>query len=206
MIKRQKQPNIVWIVAEPVKPLAEVEPIIQEKPILKSGFSGETGLISPVAREVLIKARQEHYVFTVVGDHGLIVSPVYKQGWWYVPEDNPELSENANRRVELVKSVTPIRGFILAHEAPKLLCPPKEWEPPTPGKVEPLRTPWKPLTDPDWVEVGQVVKTATKVIGAVLLGTLYILSQAVAALAAIDPKLIVVLEDGTWIEVMTWYE
>lgn len=163
-------------------------------------------LISPSAREVLEKARERHYHFRVVGEYGTLASPVFKDGWWYLPEDNPIIDENALQRVELVQSITPIRGYVIAHEAPSMLCPPKEWETPKPQETKPLKTVWKPETGVDWPVVWEVTKTILKVVGAVTLGVLYVLAMALSALAQVDPKLIVVLEDGTWMEVMTWYE
>lgn len=165
-------------------------------------------MISPTAREVLEKARENHYVFQVVGDYGTPSSPVFKDGWWYVPEANPIISTNALQRVNLVKAITPIQGYIIAHEAPKMLCPPKEkeWEAPNPFKAKPAFAPRKVNINLDWPAVWKATKTVAKVAGTVILWTLYIMAMALQTLAQVDPKLIVVLEDGTWIEVMTWYE
>ncbi|HWQ04617.1 MAG TPA: hypothetical protein VN452_04605 [Longilinea sp.] len=163
-------------------------------------------LISPTARKVMEKARSNHYYFQVVGDHGKLDQPYFKNGWWYVPEDKPIIDQNAIQRIELVRSITPTRGFIIAHEAPKLLCPPKGWETPRPAKVKPVRGRVSLETGVDWSTVGQVALTAAKAVGTVLAAVLYFLVEAIAVFASVDPKLIVILEDGTWMEVMTWYE
>jgi hypothetical protein len=172
-------------------------------PMDRKEIKNMNNLISPSAREVLQKSREQHYVFQVVGDYGTLKEPMFRDGWWYIPEDDPIISENAIQRVELVRAITPIKGFIVAHEAPKMLCPPKPQPKPQP---KPAYAPRKVEIDLDWPSVWAGTKNGLKIVGGVLVGTLYVLAEVLSLLAQVDPKLIVVLEDGTWMEVMSWYE
>lgn len=102
----------------------------------------------------------------------------YKRNWR--TETLPEAPTTALERIEALKMAgISFQSIVIAHEAPRLL--------PAPA---PSRTPI------------QQTKTAALPLIEILSFIFAILFQALL----LDPALIVVLEDGTWLEVMTWYE
>jgi hypothetical protein len=144
--------------------------------------------ISDDAKYALAVGRENHYWFRVLGTMGVIPQPVYKDEWWYLPyEPDINIPEKALKRAEILKSEIPIKQMIVAHEAPLLLCAP------APKKKE-------------LPEIGSVVGIAFKTAGVVLLAMFSLVGLFFTSAVAVDPALIVVLEDGTWVEVMRWYE
>ncbi len=134
-------------------------------------------------------AIDNHWKFKVVGHGGEIDDPLYKRDWVYehlsyLPAYGPQ---EGIRRVKSIKeSGVPIKGYIIAHEAPKLLMAPK------PQVIIPKDT-------------GKPIAGLSELIGTI--GTILLLMLAVfTELVISDPALIVVLDDGTCIEVMTWLE
>ena len=144
------------------------------------------------SKQVLTLGREHHWRFRVVEDEGMITSPKIRNEWLYVPIFNNESSINprAMTRVSAIKEAGfTINGLIIAHEAPKLLCSPPKPEP------EPIEI---PKSNP------QVVATLSVVVLGILEAFGYLM--LLAPLVLIDPALIVVLDDGSWIEVMRWLE
>ncbi len=102
----------------------------------------------------------------------------YKKEWRM--ETIPEAPRMAQERLEALKSAgITFQSFVIAHEAPRLLKAPEFIK----EKVKALQ--------PSSFPIGEVLA---------FIFTLFF--QAIL----LDPALIVVLEDGTWLEVMTWYE
>jgi len=163
-------------------------------------------------KEVLTKARENHWRFGVVGEGGMISAPMYQDGWWYMPMEKPDniICRKHYQRIKLVTQIAGFQGLIVAHESPKMFGPAKKtWSPPKPYKVSPLkvgRIQEMPDVQIDWQAVGQAAKAVGKVTLVVVVGTLYFLAMAASVFAQVDPSVIVVTEDGTWIEVVKWYE
>lgn len=141
-------------------------------------------------KKVFAVAEREHYKFQVLGNigTGMIECPFYYNQWWYIPieQDKSIIPDTAFDRVDKIRQAgIPIKGLIVAHEAPRLLASPKRQR--------------KPI---EWQKVGDVAVTVIMVFGTItaLLG--YVLVTAVLY----DPALIVVLDDGTWICVCTWLD
>ncbi len=182
---------------------------------MTSLISNSTYIASPLAREVITEARQKkHYEFRVVGDQGPLPAPMYQNNFIYSPLaelkiTNPIIQKKAIQRVNFVRSMAPVRQYIIAEEDPSEVLGPLK-------KTQPLPQPWRdiplkirkikemPEIYIDWQTVGQVALATAKVAGMVALATVYVLAALASALIGLDPKLIVVLEDGTWLEVATW--
>ena len=144
--------------------------------------------ISDEARHALAIGRKNRYWFRVLEETDVIPQPIYKNEWWYLPyEPSINIPEKALKRAEILKSNMPIQQMIVAHEAPLLLCAP------APKKIE-------------LPEIGSVVETVFKTIGVVFLVMFSLVGYAFTTALTVDPALIVVLKDGTWVEVMRWYE
>ena len=132
-------------------------------------------LPSKLARTAVSVGFKNHWRFRVVGENA------YKDEW--VKERVTEAPRKAQDRIVALKRAgIPIKEFVVAHEAPRLLCAPKE----EPKVVKQSKT-----------------QTASFPLGEILQFLVYLF---ILPLTMLDPALIVVLEDGTWLEVMTWYE
>jgi hypothetical protein len=133
---------------------------------------------SKQAREAISVGYQNHWRFRVVNENS------YKRDW--VTETLSEAPVKAQERIQtLKKSGISIQGFVVAHEAPRLLTAPMA----TPS-VEP-----QPKTQP-------VTSTANFPITEILIFMFTMFFQAIL----LDPAIIAVLDDGTWLEIMTYYE
>jgi hypothetical protein len=145
-------------------------------------------IISQQARQAILVGRQHHWRFKVVGQGEPPSQPVYKDEWWF--ETVHTIPEKGKDRLEaLQRARVPFKSMIIAHEAPKLLTAPKEM----PKKQESKSSTTPILPAVEAIAVGIVT---------ILLLVFGLMFRAVL----LDPALIVVLEDGTWVEVMTWYE
>ena len=91
-----------------------------------------------------------------------------------------------------MKGGVSIDGLMIRHEAPRLLTAPKEEK-----RVEKE----KPDAIPTF-NAFPVLAAILGVLGAVLAVFGYIFITAVQ----LDPAIIAVLPDGTWLEVLTWYD
>lgn len=144
-------------------------------------------MISSDARKAILIGRQNHWRFKVIGNGDLPQEHTYKDEWWFEPVSVPAVAQD--RLNALQASGLSFRGFLIAHEAPKRLTSPK-----------PISKPNVKVTNsPD------IVPTITTI--AEFFATSFVLVFSLFFQAILlDPALIVVLEDGTWLEVMTWYE
>lgn len=134
---------------------------------------------SKQAREAIAVGFQNHWRFRVVKEDS------YKRDW--VVETIPEAPQNARERIEILKKAgIHISGFVVAHEAPRLFTAPVA-EP----RVEPVRH--------------SGTAGANFPISEILLLAFGMFFQMLP-LILLDPALIAVLDDGTWLEVMTWYQ
>jgi len=158
--------------------------------------------VSTPTRQVLSLAQKHHWGFRVVGSGGMIDNPVYQEGWWFFPlkEDKSIIPTKAFQRVEEVRSKNHIQGLIVAHDFPKLLPAPLP-------QTKPI-TIEKPEKEIDF-DKDKAVATLGAVVGAVLVGLATLVGIVLITgiqLILIDPSLIVVLEDGTWVSVYSWLE
>jgi hypothetical protein len=133
-------------------------------------------IITPLAREALKIGFKNHYRFRVVTKES------YKREW--VTERVEKAPVIAQERLDLLKrSGVRFKSYIVAHEAPRLLCSPVE-------KPKPVSTP-KSTPQFDLSALFEIVP--------LLFGMFF-------QLLLLDPAVIVELEDGTWLEVITWYD
>jgi hypothetical protein len=163
-------------------------------------------LYSNEVQQAINLGREHHYRFRVVGKNGTIDKPLPKEGWWYYPAT--DIPRNAQKRVDMLdKSGVSIKQVIIGHEASRLLK-----APPKPNLI-PIKKAeiQKPKKDPvDLSIVADVLATTFKLalgVATVAVGiTVWIMGAALSTALMLDPTVIVVLEDGTWLECMSWYE
>lgn len=144
-----------------------------------------TKIISRDAKRAVELGRKEHWRFRVIGQGEVPMEPSYRDHWWFQVITDP--THGKDRLEALRRAGVRFKGIVLAHEAPLLLSAPKEPD----SKINPSIPAYQSSTD------GLVLGLA---MGLVLLAR--VVFQAILS----DPALIVVLEDGTWLEVATWYE
>jgi len=156
--------------------------------------------LSKETKEVMAIGKENHWGFRVLGPDEMITSPVYKDEWWYVPleEDQSIIPEETKRRALTIESSgIKTQGFIVAHEAPKILIS-------TTDKPQPVKTQLIQNLDTLGEAVVYILSGFAAVFGFMLTALPYVLMAP--AFLLIDPALIAVLEDGTWVELMRWQE
>ena len=174
---------------------------------------------SPETRELLALGRQQGWNFAVLGQAPMLDKPVRFGDWLLIPahKDTSDVPARALERVQAIfaAGLRP-QGFVMVHEAPKLLPPPAGYEPPAPAPLT-LRMPVLPE------QVRSTVKVVSGAIAALGMGLAAIMGVVVVAIAAIaaaavvliplafvaaivavDPILVAVTEDGYWIEIDRW--
>ena len=146
-------------------------------------------------KKVIALAKTLHWGLRVVGTEPMISSPEYRNGWWFVPvsEDKTIIPKKAWERVATMQLLDfKIQGMIVAHEAPKLLTAPKIAEfPPKPVEI-------------DWIGFGKVLKRGLVILGQMMFVLFCFTGMGLVMM--VDPALIVVLDDGKWVEVYRWQE
>ena len=182
---------------------------------ISSGFVNRVApMVSPATLQLLLLGQQRGWDFAVLGQAPLPEDPVRLGDWLIVPadQDTSQVPARALERVQAIYAagIRP-KGFVVVHEAPKLLSAPVQDEPNT------LRMPILPA---------QLKTTLTVVAGAlgvlaigfVVLSTIAVLAVLAISVAAmlilpaalvvgvalVDPILIAVTEDGYWVELDRW--
>ena len=129
----------------------------------------------------------------VIGQAPMLNEAVRLQDWMLVPshEDTTPLPTRTIRRIKTIfaQGLRP-QGFVVVHEAPMQLTAPK-----------PVIVEKSPM---EWEGVGKAVGAIAKVLGVVLMGSVLLPLGLVAGMVLLDPILVVVTEDGYWIEIDRW--
>lgn len=149
-------------------------------------------VFSPEAKKAIAVGKKEHWHFRVVGSGEPLKEPVYKNQWWYEPfTPNSNIPQEGNTRLNALRRAgIRFQGVVVAHEAPRLLTAAKKVEKKPDSKIS---------LSPD------ILTVLGSVASVFLMMAVFVFSAFFQAVL-VDPALIVVLEDGTWVEVMTWYE
>ena len=149
---------------------------------------------SRYATEALSVARKYGMTMRVVGQGDVPLDPFYLDEWWYsrISAESTIPTEGVRRIRALLKEGVPIECLMIRHEAPRLLTAPKE---------EKQVKKQKPASMPTFNAL-PLLGAIVAALGAVLAVFGYILVMAMP----LDPAIIAVLPDGTWIEVVSWYE
>ena len=150
------------------------------------------------ATEALAIARKRGMTMRVVGQGDVPLEPFYRDEWWYesVTQESTIPAEGLRRIKELKKAGVLTKGIVIAHEAPRLLS-----APPT--------NPHESVRNRDFTgaQTGEIdVQRILSVIGAVLMSVFTVFGFVLITAIRLDPALIVVLQDDTWLEILTWYE
>lgn len=178
-----------------------------------------TQLSSPEVMQVLTLGSEKHWGFRVMKDRGVMEEETYKNGLWFIPTDSTQIQRGRNR-LEAIQKVARVKQVIVAHEAPLLLTASQVTHKPNNPVAHKLKISGRGVVIGLCASTGLLVTILAATMLVVLVGAVVasVLAIAGTALAIapfflllsvgllIDPCLIVVLEDGTRIEVMTWIE
>lgn len=129
----------------------------------------------------------------VIGQAPMLKEAIRLQDWLLVPahEDTTSLPPRTMRRIKTIFSqgLRP-QGFVVVHEAPMQLTAPK-----------PVIVEKSPM---EWEGAGKAIGAIAKVLGVLLMSSVLLPLGLIAGMVLLDPILVVVTEDGYWIEIDRW--
>ena len=171
-------------------------------------------LASPQTRAMVELAQEWSWACPVLGQAPLPVEPVRLGDYLLVPvqQDTSQIPDRALRRVDsLFAAGHRPKGFVVVHEAPKLLPAPTEHRPGT-MRMSVLPNQWKPALKLAGTALGVLGTGLAVVTGVVALAAAAVALAAVLVVPAlltvaavvVDPILVAVTADGFWIEVDRW--
>ena len=158
-------------------------------------------LTTPLTKKVLDIGRANHQRFRPLEHTGTIESTVWTEGWVYEPIPVSIIPVAVKKQIEpILKSGIGVQQVIMGHEVTRLLARgaikmdrmPAPMPSPKPAFAPP------PEIKIDLAALGKVVEVAGVVLAAIMASPLLLL-------LAIDPCIVIVLEDGSWVETMFWY-
>ena len=174
-----------------------------------------TAMVSSNARELMTFGRRRGWDCAVLGQAPFPDEPVRLGNWLIIPahQDTSPMPERTFGRIQdLYAEGLRVKGFVVVHEAPKLLSANVQ------EQAQPLRL---PFLSP---EIRKALKMAGYVLGglavmvvaavglalaafaiAILAGAL-LLPAALMGAAIVDPILIAVTEDDYWVEIDRWWD
>src|SRR5688572_22228481 len=137
----------------------------------------KTQLITPEARRSILIGRQNHWRFRVLAQRDMPSDSFYEDEWIYEPHTTiPDIPKVGYDMLDaLRRSGVRFKGYVIAHEAPRLLAAPKE------------------APKPD-VKKTPAILPVTEILEFLAMGLLLVFSM-VFLVVRLDPALIVVLED-----------
>lgn len=167
-----------------------------------NGKKVRTSVLGIDTQRLLIVAQENHWAMQVLGKAPMIHQPVRVKKWLLVPAtmDSTALPDKTMQRLHIIydEGIRP-QGFVMVHEAPMQLKGPT--------------TPQKSNLDKEVLRkiggavlaLGVLSGSLVFAAGIVILGGLLILPAGLLAAAAlIDPILVAVMPDNTWVEIDRW--
>ena len=160
------------------------------------------GVLGLHTRQLLALGREEGWHFRILGQAPVLTEPVRIQDWLLVPalEDSTPLPDSTMERLYAIYAcgIHP-QGFVLVHEAPLRLTSPVQEE------TKPTKT--VDLKKIGGAALGLAALTGSLIAGAAIavVGGLLILPVGlIAAAVIVDPILVAVMPDNTWVEIDRW--
>jgi hypothetical protein len=156
--------------------------------------------LSPETRQILTLSDQKGWHFSFLGQAPLPTQPLRLDNWLVVPaaEESTAISPGSYKKVQTIfaNGIRP-KGFVVVHEAPRQLAAPKKVADPTPS---PVHIPQQPTTDAN----GNTAVAASSILSGLFSTILLVLGTIFMSVAMIDPILVAVMEDGSWVEIDRW--
>ncbi len=182
------------------------------------------GRVSREAAAVLELGEEKGFGFRVLGRAPMIGEPLFTGDWWVVPAQMDTAPIPAEVKPQVIERVRAIysaglrpKGWVIAHETPRLLAAPKvkSGQPPTPWwKRYWLTVAARPAAvgalAVALVVLGPIIAAALMAVlikVAVVMAAILAIPAAVlglGAVSAVDPVLVMVTEDNVWIEIHRW--
>lgn len=155
---------------------------------------------SELARKAIAVGRENHWRFQVIDRDEIPKIPILKSELLFEPVDKYSIPKDGRERIRAIEFANiRTQGYMIAHEAPRILTAPKP-------KPKPVPIP-KPMPKPQVeIDLSGALKAVTGLLVAGFTGVMGLVSLLGFMVLLLDPAVIVVLEDGSWIKVMTWYE
>ena len=153
-------------------------------------------------KQLLTLGKENRWPMQVLGKAPMLKQPIRVQDWLLVPStmDSTSLPNQAIQRIKaLYEAGIRPQGFVMVHEAPLQLKAPIPQEKP---KVD-----QQLLKKIGGAAIGLAVVTGSMVaaIGVAIIGGLLILPAGLLAAAVIiDPILVAVMPDDSWVEIDRW--
>jgi hypothetical protein len=158
---------------------------------------------------------QHGWDFAVLGQAPLPTEPVRLGDWLLIPaqEDTSSIPERTLARIQAIfaAGLRP-KGFVVVHEAPKLLADPSVVEgeaveiSPVPPRVQLALQKAEEMATSAAKCLAVVAGAATVALGAMAAAAALLLPMLLlAAAAGLDPILVAVTEDDVWVEIDRWY-
>lgn len=179
--------------------------------------------VSRQAGKVLAVGERMGWDFRVLGRAPMMTAPVFTGGWWVVPAQMDRAVIPADVRPRVMDKVGEIyqaginpKGWLLAHEAPKLLAAPaSDNKAPTPW----WQRYWLMVATRPWAVVSVAIGLAVVgpsiaafvwgllvkvMMAALMIIAIPVVLLGLGAVSGVDPMLILVTEDNVWIEIDQW--
>jgi hypothetical protein len=147
-------------------------------------------------------AKRNRWHFRYAPNVGVLEEPIFKDGWWYIPTDETESTIPGfalKRLTEVKKSGVTIKEIVVAHEAPPLLAVPQAEK----ERLERLKRERREKIRRDAETLGKLIMNIVAVFG---LAIEVAVTAMILPLVLIDPALIIILEDGTAVELVSWHD
>jgi hypothetical protein len=155
-------------------------------------------------RQIMAVGNSYHWDFRVLGVAPVPATAIHTKDWWLVPlhQDTSAIPARALERVRtLYEAGIRPKAFVIAHEAPKQIAPPKD---------TPIVSPFAYWTKRAADSTVTVLKGAGRVLAVVApvllaaLGTGFLVGVSLAGALVADPCLIAVTDDDVWIQIDYW--
>jgi hypothetical protein len=156
--------------------------------------------LSPETRQILTLGDQKGWHFAFLGQAPLPTHPLRLEDWLVVPaiKESTAISPGSYKKVQTIyaNGIRP-KGFVVIHEAPRQLAAPKKAADPNPSPS---------LVSPSQAASANANTTGavTSILNGIFTTILLVLGALFTAVAMIDPILVAVMEDGSWVEIDRW--
>src|SRR6266496_4739773 len=147
---------------------------------------------SDAARKAIEAGRHNHYRFRVIGSGEVPEKSFYQGAWWFEPVREPPAGKEI---LDVLKrSGVAYKGIVVAHEVTLVEVPEKQET-----KKEDFKVHQNNPSIPNELPVADILGSALTVFGSALLVVVPVLLELFVQMILIDPAVIVVLEDNTWL-------
>jgi hypothetical protein len=164
-------------------------------------------------RQVLSLGRSNGWGFTVLGKADLPDRPIHLEKWLIVPahEDSTPVPKRTLERIHAIYTAgLQPKGFVVVHETPRYLPAPRQEAPQNTNSFQARpgdhfgQAPYETKKKGDSSGSSSFASLATG-LGTVLSAmALLIFPALLMGLLALDPIVIAVMDDGSWVEIDRW--